>query len=477
LGLALLPGDGIATADSGGLVRIWEPLAGVAKARELARTGKRSDALSEYDKAIAYRPDDPRLLIERGRLLATLGQSARANSDFENAANLAPDDPQLFLDGGWWAAGPYPLEYHGAEALEKGLATDPSQPAPGIGNQSLKWHEIQPGMLGNVDFEQLFRGDNIIGYAMTVVYSAQSRESVLLIGTDDDGVVWLNGKEVLSTSFSVNDSHALLVTLQPGRNTIVARIRDHLAGHSITLRFGELPLDRARAYAAAKKWKEAAEAFSRAAGNDLDRADSSILATWGQVLAEGGRWKEAIAVFEKIAAREPANVGKQQDLLECYLALHDRASYRRVCEAVIARHGATKDRALANNVIWLTVLMPGAVRNYSAAVDLGHRLMNTGKPDANERNTFGALLYRAGKYEAALIQLKRSIDGQNGRGNAWDWVFTAMARHRARHAGAKEALAKAKELRGESESNWRLRVELNRLLEEAERELTLPPPR
>ena len=102
---------GIATADDGGVARIWEPSAAIAQARELRKAGKRSDALLQYDKALAARPDDARLLIERGRLLAHLGQDARADADFQAAARLAPDNPQLFVDAGWWVAGPYPTSF------------------------------------------------------------------------------------------------------------------------------------------------------------------------------------------------------------------------------------------------------------------------------------------------------------------------------------------------------------------------------
>ena len=58
-----------------------------------------------------------------------------------------------------------------------------------------------------------------------------------------------------------------------------------------------------------------------------------------------------------------------------------------------------------------------------------------------------------------------------------DWLFTAMARHKSRQPGDRDALAKAKALIEESPPSWwQLRVELNALLEEAEQELALAPP-
>ncbi len=208
LGLALLPHDAIVSADRDGLVRIWEPSTSISKARQLSKAGKRSEALPEYDKAVANRPSDPRLLIERGRLLATLGQAEKAAADFENAANLAPESPQFFLDAPWWVAGPYPPDYSQAGALENATATDPSQPAPPLGTTTIRWHDIAPHQQGSVNFEELFKTEGVvIAYAMTIVYSAHPREAVLLIGTDDTAHIWLNGREVfLSKSSSAWDS-------------------------------------------------------------------------------------------------------------------------------------------------------------------------------------------------------------------------------------------------------------------------------
>lgn len=195
------------------------------------------------------------------------------------------------------------------------------------------------------------------------------------------------------------------------------------------------------------------------------------------MLAQAAQWKDAKGAFEKIASLDPANLDKQQALAKCYLALRDHTSYQRLCESAIVRHGKTTNRGVANNVIWLTALMPDALRNYTAVVNIGRKFINTGKPSANECNTFGSVLYRAGQYQSSLSFLKRSIDAQNGRGNTFDWLFTAMALHKSHQPGAQEALSKSKALAGEYSSWWQHRVELKALMEEAEQVLTLPAPR
>ena len=92
---------------------------------------------------------------------------------------------------------------------------------------------------------------------MTIVYSKQPRDVVLLIGADDLARVWNNGSQVyLSKEFSHADSHAVMMTLRSGRNTILAKVTNQVSDHSLNLRFGTSALDSGRAFAEAKKWKE-----------------------------------------------------------------------------------------------------------------------------------------------------------------------------------------------------------------------------
>ena len=413
----------------------------IARARELSNAGRRADALLEYDKALAIRSDQARLLIERGRLLAQLGQTARADADFQAAARLAPENPQLFVDAGSWIAGPYPIGFNGAGALESSLAPDPSKPAPASGNETHRWFDVPTGALGLVNIGELFHADNAVAYVMTIVYSTERRKVVLLMGNDDTARVRNNAKQVyLSKLFAPPQSIAFFMTLEAGRNTILAKVTNTTREHSLSLRFGSTPIDSGRAYAQAKNWKEAALEFTKVIARDPDNADPAALVGLAEALVQLARWKEAAAIFERIAARDSGNINKQTDVLKCYLALKDYGTYKRLCEAQIARHGKTKDRNLANNIIWQAALIPEGVRNYGQIIDIGRDLTSSRSATASEFNTFGAVLYRAGQYSGSLTFLKKSIDAQKGKGNAWDWVFTAMARHRSRQPGDRDAL-------------------------------------
>ena len=457
---------------------IWEPSKAIAQARELRKAGKYSEALLEYDKAIAGRPNDARLLIERGRLLAFIGQAAKADADFQTAARARTrQSPALPRS---WLVGRRAISQElrqGRRTRKIVRAPDPSKPAPPSKNETLRWHETPTEANGFVDFGKLFKANNVVAYAMTVVYSTERREVVLLAGSDDAARVWINGKQAYDLwSYTVPESRAVLFTLEPGRNAIVTRVSNDTKEHGFSLRFGTMPVDFGRAYVDAKpqKWKEAAAEFAKSFRPAPDIPDPVALAGLADALVHLERWKDAKPVFERIAALDPNNFGKQSDLLRCYLALKDYPSYRRVCEAQIARHGKTQNRDFANNVIWLAALIPAAVHSYDEVRAIGDKLTNSKSVNANEQNTYGCVLYRVGKYDGSINLLNKSIASKKGHGNAWDYVFTAMARHRLGKPGDREALAQARQAAKDPAMNWQNRVEISALIEEAEGELKLP---
>ncbi len=285
----------------------------------------------------------------------------------------------------------------------------------------------------------------------------------------------MNGSEVLQSRQPGADAHCVIVSLKRGRNAILARVDNLRGDHFLNLRLSLADGDFARAYFEAKKWPEASDAYSRAMARAPDTIEPRVHELMGESLAGRQRWKEATAVFETLASDDPANINRQYDLLRCYLALKDHKGVQRICQAEITRHGKSGDRALANVAIWHAALLPDAVSSYAEVLEIARKLNNTRNPAPNECNTFGALLYRAGHYSSSLALLKMSIDGKHGKGDAFDWVFTAMARHKSNLPGDREALARARELTKESATTWQLRVELNTLIEEAEHQLKLPP--
>jgi serine/threonine protein kinase/tetratricopeptide (TPR) repeat protein len=491
LAIATLPGGSIASADWDGVARIWEPAASLARARELKKVGKFPDALAEYERAIARHPGDARLLIERGRLLASQGEAAKADADFTRAAQLAPESPQLFVAGGWWAAGPYPGGLDQLPSLDTSRVPDPTRPAPSAGSDERPWRDLAIGWPadgregsfdlgaeqgGGVDLGATFRAEHISVYVMTYVYSAAPRDVVLLFGADDRAQVWLNGRGILrANGFTATDKLAIPVTLQAGRNVLLAAIANDWEGHGFHLRFADSPADFARAYVHARKWSEAREAYHKAVALEPENGDWHLHHEVGLAMAEDGRWKEAKSAFERDVALLPDAWWPQFLLAECNLALRDFTAYRKLCEAAIKRYGKNPNSLTADNLMWQTALIPNAVRDYAPLIAIGKKLMNQPKPDPNHFQNYGAILYRAKNYPSAISFLERSISGEKRPANAFDWIFIAMARHMSRQPGEREALEKARASFGK-DSSWPNRLQYQALLEEAEEVLRLPPP-
>lgn len=81
----------------------------------------------------------------------------------------------------------------------------------------------------SLDGHYVFVGDNddSAAYVWAIVISPDERDITMRFGSDDQGLVWLNGKKVFehfSTSEAQIDSYIIPVTLKQGENTILLKI-------------------------------------------------------------------------------------------------------------------------------------------------------------------------------------------------------------------------------------------------------------
>jgi Flp pilus assembly protein TadD len=98
-----------------------------SRALAYRRGGEPARALALLDRAVAARPDEPRLLLLRGRERLDRRDCAAAREDFSRAAALAPRDPLAHASLGLahLCLGDATA---GRAALERSLALDPNQP-------------------------------------------------------------------------------------------------------------------------------------------------------------------------------------------------------------------------------------------------------------------------------------------------------------------------------------------------------------
>jgi tetratricopeptide (TPR) repeat protein len=295
---------------------------------------------------------------------------------------------------------------------------------------------LPPSFARDLQAVARFKREIVAGYAMTQVYSPAERRVVLLIGTDDVGRVWLNGRQVLNTNdYTAPGSNGVAVTLKEGRNVLFVRVVNNVGKHGFYLRLGEKPADWLFAHVSRESWTEAAQEYMRGLVEEPSNLDTWFHHRGGRASARTGRYKDAITAYKESIKLNPGFFWTWYDLVHCELALDDLAYYRNTCREMVEQFRATKDPNEANNVTWAAMLGPGAVADYQRVEKMMQPLMNAKNPDWTYLNTYRAMLYRKGDYRGAVNYLRRSIDAQKGIGSWADLAFAAMARHRQRQSG------------------------------------------
>jgi WD40 repeat protein/tetratricopeptide (TPR) repeat protein len=206
-------------------------------------------------------------------------------------------------------------------------------------------------------------------------------------------------------------------------------------------------MERAAASEKGGEWFAAAVHLSRLVARDPEAY--LLHARRGKAYCQLGRWDKALADWDSIpvdrvaspdAPFASARFRRFQALTA--LAKGDTARYRKTCAALVEELGKTEDAEAAAAVALTAAVAPGAVSDPAALVRLGETAVR-GKPDdAASRLALGAALYRAGRLDDAVKELRQAadkddIDGMQAR------LFLAMAYHRlARRDEARKALAR-----------------------------------
>jgi tetratricopeptide (TPR) repeat protein len=161
------------------------------------------------------------------------------------------------------------------------------------------------------------------------------------------------------------------------------------------------------------------------------------------------------------------------------LHLGDIEGYRGTCERMLERFEQTTDLSALNVTATTCSVAPEAVADLVRPLRLAEKALALHPEDQWSHESLGRILYRAGRYEGAVTRLGEAVEILNKTGNAWHWLFLAMAHHHLGHADeARSWLRKAGEWLdqelpkpsgvGGSWLSWDQRVELQLLRREAE---------
>ncbi|MBI4606681.1 MAG: protein kinase [Planctomycetes bacterium] len=199
--------------------------------------------------------------------------------------------------------------------------------------------------------------------------------------------------------------------------------------------------------------------------------------------AELGEWELAAQDLERLAALGVEHGRAAYEHALVALARGDREGYRRTCERLLERLGATKDPAVAATVAWTCALAPRALEDLGPAVELARRA--AGAEASPERlRTLGAALQRAGRLEEAVSALALAAKESAPGGDALERLFLTLAcRGLGRLEEARRCLERVPSMLPEpparSEGSalappaargipWELRIEVHLLRSEAE---------
>jgi hypothetical protein len=169
------------------------------------------------------------------------------------AASLIVQAPQASkpdADGfirNWLVLAPIAIDDTGAAAIDTAYLDGEAaiKPKPGdtviIGSKPLSWKPLQASDYF-VDFLQAFpeRGENVAAYAVAYVQADEDMKVTLALSTNDQGKVWLNGKEIFKfadTRVLEKDADRINVALTKGQNVLVMKVVNEVNNWQSCARF------------------------------------------------------------------------------------------------------------------------------------------------------------------------------------------------------------------------------------------------
>ena len=147
----------------------------------------------------------------------------------------------FIIEDAWLILGPfdntYGIGYHTAYISENVTQVDTTQKYVGMNGQ-LNWQKSADNTLNGY----ISLGDKVdwgVAYAFATVTSPDEREVQFRFDSDDQGKVWLNGKEVFTNTeahSAIIDRYTVPVTLRAGENSILVKVCEEKEGWGFYLR-------------------------------------------------------------------------------------------------------------------------------------------------------------------------------------------------------------------------------------------------
>jgi WD40 repeat protein/tetratricopeptide (TPR) repeat protein len=210
-------GRRLASGGNDGAVKIWD-----------AATGEETFAIRGHTAevfSVAWSPDGRRLAS------ASFDKTVKvwdASVGYERAdRDIVP----------YWIVGPYPEELK--KAFPPETDPDPARPVDGHDGARLYWRAVNSGPDGFLDFGRYFdRAVHVSAYALTYVQSPRKQDATLLVGSDDQVRIWLNGQLVHENDTfrpAARGQDRVSVAFSAGWNRLLFKVVNRTGEHQLYL--------------------------------------------------------------------------------------------------------------------------------------------------------------------------------------------------------------------------------------------------
>ena len=207
--------------------------------REYGQSEKAEDYIQKFESFIENLPNDnPQNEINANFALAEyyreFGLTDKADEHIQKTGLLTEDV--------WKVLGPYDnangIGYDTAYIPEDITEIDLTANYDGL-NGIVSWKQFRDEELDGYIHLGEDSVDWHVSYAFTTVYSPDERKVQIRFDSDDQGKVWLNGKEVFThtkTFMAIVDTYNIPVTLKQGRNSILVKVCNEEGGWAFFMR-------------------------------------------------------------------------------------------------------------------------------------------------------------------------------------------------------------------------------------------------
>jgi len=160
----------------------------------------------------------------------------------------------------------------------------------------------------------------------------------------------------------------------------------------------------------------------------LDPARATPRYLHAQLLDKLGRPAEAIADLDRLIGDFPLDSA----LIRIRGDLHARLQHTELAAAdqACAAKLTTQDPNDLNSQAWRLITAPAAFRNHTRALELAQKAVELAPYDPMLLNILGVAQYGAGKFAEAVATLQTSLAAGDGKTDAFDLDFLAMAHER-----------------------------------------------